>query len=485
MGIHVSDLMIVGDDIYGEGMNLASRLEAAAEPGGICLSAAVVDQVNGRVSAQFRDLGQLAFKNIAAPVRAFAVVGLGDALASGIKPPRPQEPDRSTIAVLNFQNQGGDDETALFAQGITEDLITDLSRFREFFVIAHRSSKIFETEKTAPEEIAASLKVRYLVDGSVRKNADRLRLTVRVVDALTMGSVWSERFDRQAGDLFALQDEIVEAIVRTLVRKISSADAQRLRNVRPESLREYELLLKARSIIAVSKASNEQARAFYQAAIEQNPDYALAWEGLSSTYLIDWTSGWAEDPDAALAKSKEAARKALQLDPACSETHHRMGLAALMSRDYASAERHLKRSVELNPNAATGWIYIGLLAIYDGRPDDALENVEKAMRHNPFHDSFYYWFQGLALYSARRYEDAIEPLRQAVQQQDQFIAPHRHMAACFGMLGWEEQAKGEKEAILALDPEFTISKLVPTLAYRSKPALEHYLEGLRRAGLPE
>jgi adenylate cyclase len=485
IGINIGDIIIDGDDIYGDGVNLAARLEAASAPGGICLSSAAVEQVRGHLEADFVELAPLQLKNISRPIQAFAVAGLGASGADAAESGRNRETHRPSVAVLSFSDKSGDPGTEALAQGITEDLTTSLSRFRELFVIAHRSSRAFDTASSDPSQVAKQLGVRYLVEGSLRRSGRQIRLSVHVIDAPTGESLWSERLDRSSDDLFELQDELVEAIVRTLVRKISLAELERLRSARPKGLQEYELVLQARSLIADTPERNEESRRLYLAAIEQDPNYADAWAGLSGTHLLDWTSGWAEDPHAALEKARETARKSLQLEPANSEAHRRMGLATLMSRDYSSAKHHLNRSVELNPNAASGWVYLCLFHIYEGASEAALDCIARAMRHDPFHDSFYFWFLGLALFGAERFEEAIVPLKQAIQQQAGFIAPHRHLAACYGMLGWMEPAEAERKAVLALNPDFRISDLARTLVYRDQKSLVRYLDGLRRANLPE
>jgi adenylate cyclase len=484
IGLHLCDVLIDGDDIYGEGVNLAARLESACPPGGVCLSQSIVDQVRGRVSVEFKELPAAKFKNVSQPVRAYTVAGLGekpvvdDAIA---------ESDRGvpSVAVLNFAAKDASGESQLLAQGIAEDLITSLSKFRELFVVSYGSSRRFDPAKEDHQEIARKLGVRYLVEGGVRRAGETLRLNLHVIDTRSGMNLWSESFDRKSEDLFEVQDEIVELVVRTLVRKISSAEIERLRRSRPETYKEYELVLQARSIVADTPEKNEESRQLYLAAIEANRNYAEAWSGLSGTYLMDRTSAWASDPEDSLAKALEAARKAVQIDPADSHAQRRVGHAALMGGDVSSAEYHFKRAVELNPNAASGWIYLGLLEIYRGNAAKALEHVEKAMRHNPFHETFYFWFQGLALYGARRYEEALAPLKRAVAARGGFIAPHRHLAACYAMLGQQALAEKERDAILKMDPGFTIKKLLGTLAYEDKEAQEHYLDGLRRAGLPE
>lgn len=485
IGVNLGDIIVADDDIYGDGVNVATRLEQLAEPNGICLSGDAYRQVRGKIEAAFEDLGEQEVKNITEPIRVYRVSSARSVDAGAAPRSRPPLGERPSIAVLPLSNMSGDPEQEYFADGITEDIITYLSRFRGLLVIGEKSSFHYKGKTAEPRTIAKDLGAQYLVQGSLRRAGGRIRLTVQLVEAETGVRLWAERYDREVGDLFVLQDEIVESIVQTLVGRLTSAGAKHASRKAPQNLAAYDYVLQARAIISDSRENLQRCRALYEKAIELDPECGHAYAGLAATYSFEWTSGWSESMEETLDKAVSLAQKAAALDDLDSVAQRRLAVFQLFKGEREQAEVHLDRALSLNPNDADAMAYRALFLIYAGDPDGALAELSRATRRNPFHPTWYYWLFGLAHYAARRYQEAVAPLLRAIDSFPNFVAPHRHLAACYAQLGQRAKAERERAKILELEPSFTIAKIARTFAYRDPADLEHYCEGLRKAGLPD
>jgi len=486
IGVNLGDVVVEGEDIYGDGVNVAARLEGLAEPGGICLSGDAYRQVRGKVKAGFEDLGERAVKNLAEPLKVYRVTAAErlPGKVPAMTTPLPL-PDKPSIAVLPLVNMSGHPEQEYFADGITEDIITALSRFRALFVMARTSSFVFKGRSVTAQDVGRELGVRYVVEGSVRRAGERLRITVQLIDATTGGHLWAERYDRDLSDIFAVQDEVTGTIVATLAERLSIQDQEHAKRKRPENLQAYDYVLQAKSLIADSQEINRRSRVLYEKAIELDPACAPAYSGLANTHIFDWTSGWSESSEHSITEAFDYTKKALALDGSDSTSHCRMAVIQLFRNKHEEAKLHLRRALSINPNDADAFVYQGLLFTYLGRPEEAIDALTEARRLNPYHRAFYLWFVGLAYYMNRQYERAIEPLKDAIERSPNFVAPHRHLAACYGQLGRIEEARAEFAAIRKLDPDLTIASVTSKTAYKYPADLEHYLDGLRKAGLPE
>jgi len=484
IGINLGDVIVEDGDIHGDGVNIAARLESLAEPQGICLSGDAYRQVRGKIRVEFEDLGKKEIKNVVEPIQVYRVATT-QFQGSSIKPtsnssPHPEKP---SIAVLPFVNMSVDLDQEYFADGITEDIITDLSRFRELLVIARNSSFQYKGKPSKAQTIARDLGVQYVIEGSLQRSGERLRVTVQLIDASTGSHAWSERYHRTITDLFALQDEIVESIVQTLVERIRSVSERRASRKGKQAVAAYDYVLQARAIIEDNRENLEVSRSLYEKAATLDSECAHAYSGLAQTYLFEWTSGWSDSPTESLNLALVFARKAATLDDLDSEAQRRIGVIRLFRGEREQAQTYLNRALTLNPNDADAMAARGLYLIYEGRPLDALKELERATRRNPFHPTYYFWWIGLALYEARRYEEAIAPLRNAIDSFPNFVAPHRHLAACYAQLGIKDMADREVAKIVELEPHFSITKMARTFAYRDPADLEHYCDGLRKAGL--
>jgi len=486
IGVNLGDVIVEAGDIHGDGVNIAARLEGLAEPGGICLSGDAYRHTKGKIEAEFEDMGERELKNVAEPVRVYRyAIERPNNSRSSSKAKAPPSLGKPSVAVLPFTNMSGDPEQEYFADGITEDLITYLSRFRELLVIGRNSSFHYKGNAGDAPAIAQDLGVQYLVEGSVRSAGGRLRLTVQLVEAHTGIHLWAERYDREMSDLFLLQDEIVESIVQMLAGRLRSISERRASRKAPRSLAAYDYVLQARQIISERREKLYHCRTLYEQAITLDPDCGHAFSGLAATYLFEWTSGWADSSADTLELALRYAAQAASLDDQDSEAQRRLGVLHLFRGEREKADAHLNRALNLNPNDADAMAYRGLYLIYEGCPQDALVELERATRRNPFHLTYYFWFIGLAYYEARLYEDAIAPLINAIDAFPNFVAPRRHLAAVYAQLGRRDSASHERTKILELEPSFSIAKIARTFAYRDPSDLEHYCDGLRKAGLPE
>jgi TolB-like protein/class 3 adenylate cyclase/Flp pilus assembly protein TadD len=481
IGVNLGDVMVDGDDLYGEGVNIAARLESIAEPGGILISGTTYDHIRSKIKAGFDDLGAQSLKNIAEPIRSYRVLSLPPVAAPLSKPGT----DRPSIAVLPFTNMSGDPEQEYFSDGITEDIITELSRFRSLLVIARHSSFVFKAKAVTVQQVGRELGVQYVLEGSVRRLGNRVRITAQLIDSQTSAHIWAERLDREVDDLFAMQDEVTERIVTTIAHHLERTEQERAARKRPEVMRAYDYILRARAIISETADANRQSRDLYEKALALEPTSMLALTGLAWSYVIDWIGRWNVPPDEAMERAHKLARQALALDSTDYRAHVLLGYILLDQRQYSEALRHYQQAIALNPNDADAAAHMGSLLLALGRFAEALDWFQKAVRLNPFHPTWYLYGIAEAHYGARQYNQAIAPLQAAVNRFPTFITPRRHLAATHAQMGHFDEARAEIEAIRKLDPSVCLNWYRERLHYEKIEDLEHYLDGLRKAGLPE
>jgi adenylate cyclase len=484
IGINLGDVVIEGGDVFGDGVNVAARIESLAPPGGIVLTETVRDHLGSRLDIQFVDLGEQRLKNIDQPIRAYKVQGVGDtSLPQSVAPQSRTE--RPSIAVLPFTNMSGDPEQEYFSDGITEDIITELSRFRSLLVIARNSSFTYKGKAETVQQVGRELGVEYVLEGSVRKLGNRVRITAQFVDAKTGAHIWAERLDRGVDDLFAMQDEVTERIVATIAHRLERTEQERAAGKRPETMRPYDYILRARAIVSDTAEANRQSRALYEKALVHEPTSILALTGLAWSYLIDRIDRRWDGPGDALERAHALGRQALALDSTDYRVHLLLGYILEHQGQFTEALLHFEQALALNANDADGAAHMGNLQIGMGRFEEALEWFKRAARLNPFHPAWYLYGIGLAHYGARQYEQAIAPLRMAVSRFPTFITPRRHLAATYAQMGRMEEARAEIEVLRKLDPSLSIASYRERMRYEKVEDQEHYLDGLRKAGLPE
>ena len=480
IGVNLGDVMIEGGDLYGDGVNIAARLEGIAEPGGVVISGTAYDHIKNNINARFSDLGTQSLKNIAAPVRVYRV----QPQTSSTRQPTGRDqkplpmPDKPSIAVLPFTSMSNDPEQDAFTDGLVEDLITDLSRNAELFVIARNSTFAYKGRSVDPRLIARDLGVRYLLEGSARRAQGRVRINVQLIDALGGGHLWAERFDRSLEDIFAVQDEVIGRIVEALVGRLKAPPIRK----RPSSLEAYDLCVRARRLTGVSPQASNEARILLERAMSLDPDYAEARRWLAFVLWEGWAFWSDARAEADRRRSMELAESAVRLDP--NDAGNRWVLAHMMAyeRRWAESDAEFAAAIELDPNHADAWAIRTEVTALGGQPEAAIEQAHRAFRLNPYPTAWYYWELGLAQYAARQYGAAVETLRNEATYR---TGSRRILAASLAQLGRMDEARQEAALYMANFPAFTISYWLATQPIRDPAAGEHLAEGYRKAGLPE
>ena len=494
IGIHLGDVVEESDgDLMGDGVNIAARLEGIAQPGTICLSEDAYRQVRARLDLEVNDLGQTQLKNIAEPVRVYSLqVGLPaqPKAASPVEPateekpvPRLALPDKPSIAVLPFQNMSGDPEQEYFADGITEDILTELSRFRELLVISRNSVFAYKGKAINAQKVAKELSVQYVVEGSVRKSGSRVRITVQLIDAETDRHLWAERYDRELADIFAIQDEVTSSIVSILPGRVAAAAQDRVQRKPPENLVAYECVLAGKLLHHRStRADNEAALRMLERAIALDPGYAHAHAWKACVLGQSTVTGWCADVEATRRALIGELTKALSLDENDSDVHRVLAAVNLtVHHDYDKALYHQERALALNPNDDLIVVQQGEVLTWIGQAEEGIEWIQKAMRLNPYHPENFWSHLGRAYFVARRYGDAVK----AFQRRSRTGQTHwAFLAACYAQLGDAAAAKGATQELLQRAPDFSIERFIATQHYKHESDREHHRAALLKAQLP-
>ncbi len=475
IGINLGDVVVEGGDLYGDGVNVAARLQALAEPGGICISGKMHDEVGRKLPLTYDDMGDRAIKNMAAPIRVYRVAAKGLSVA----PPGEDSAGamKPSIAVLPFTNMSGEPEQQYFSDGITEDIITELSRYRSLLVIARNSSFQFRGPSVDMAAVRRKLGVRYIVEGSVRRAGDRLRVTAQLIDAATESHLWAERYDRDMNDVFAVQDDVARTIATTLEGRVVASGAEQVQRKLPRDWVAYDYFLKGRERDAFY--DHDGAEFFFARAAELDPGYvhAHAWRASALTVIY-----WLNQQPETLRQAEACAKKALSLDDHDAWSHGAMGYVALHQRKFDLAGTHFDRAVTLNPNDVLCAADRANWLVRTGRPQEALQSLDAALRRDPFPATYYWDFRFTALFNLKRYDDAIA----ALSNMPTFnFMHHAYLAAACGHAGRQEDARCEVAALLAGKPGASIALVAAAEPYAKPDLLDHLLDGLRKAGLPE
>ncbi|SLN53740.1 DNA-binding transcriptional activator CadC [Oceanibacterium hippocampi] len=485
VGVNIGEVVVDGDDLLGDGVNVAARLQTLAAVGGICISGKVREEIQGKLPAGFADAGEHAVKNIARPVRVWrwpADGQLADAGQSRDDDPLPL-PDKPSIAVLPFDNLSGDPEQDYFADGICEDVITDLSKVSGLFVSARNSSFAYRGKSPDIRRVCRELGVRHVLEGSVRRAGRRIRINAQLIDGISGGHLWADRFDRDLEDIFAVQDDVTREIVGALQVALTKDERTRRaarRKVDPEA---YDLAIRARSLIhEFSADSLQEARGLLLRAMAIDPNLATAYSWLALIHCVEYTNGWNGAGPDYLRIALGLADQAFAADENEPYVHHARALIHMWLHDLDEAERAARRAIELDPNFAGAYSSLGSILDFAGRHEDAIKALQYALRLDPGY-GIARQFLGRTLFSLHRYGEAEEIYRQRL-----VTAPNSDLARCYlaaicGHLGRREEARRLWREVQAISPGFDIERLRRIMPYRAPAALDHLEEGLRAAGL--
>jgi adenylate cyclase len=484
IGINLGDVIVEADgDIYGDGVNVAARLENIAEPGAVYVSRSVRDFILDKPELVVEDLGDRPLKNIAKPVHVFRI-GLPDRMAGATRTAPPPAPHKPSIAVLPFANMSSDAEQEYFSDGMTEDLITDLSKVSGLFVIARNSSFAYKNRSVKVQEIGRDLGVRHVLEGSIRKAGNRVRITAQLIDAETGGHLWAERFDRDLTDIFSTQDEVVQKIVGSLAVTLTQGEERRLHRRGTKNVAAYEAWLKARGLLARgTREAVVDAKAMHRRAIELDPKFAAPHAGISLAAISEYVSDW-RDPAEALEEAERWAHRALELDDLEPVSHMALANVRLWRRDHDGALAESRRMIELDPNFAQGYMATGLILVYAGRPAEGLEPMATAMRLDPHYPSIVLHFLAQANFSLGNYETAARQLLERIARTPGTDASRMLLAACYGHLGRADDARAAWAGLLEVNPGFSLTQRERVLPYKNPADFRRIADGLAKAGLP-
>jgi adenylate cyclase len=484
IGINLGDVIVERDRIYGDGVNIAARLEGLAEGGGICISGTVFDQVEHKLAFEYDYLGEQAVKNIKRPVRVYRIRTTSDAT-----PPRaeggPEPPDQPSIAVLPFVNMSGDADQEYFSDGITEELITGLSKVPGLLVIARNSVFTYKGRPVKVQEVSRELGVRYVVEGSVRKSAERVRVTAQLIDAATGRHLWAERYDRDLKDVFALQDEITLKIMKALQVKLTEGE-QACEWIKhgTDNYEAYEKSMKGmQHFRRFTPEDNLRARELFEEAIALDPKSPGAYVMLGWTHMTEVMYGASKDPEGSLKQALELSRKSIALDGSQADAYSLLGSIYLFMRRYEEAVAEAERAVALRPNGADHHIWLAMVLTSAGRPEEALGLIKKALRLNPLPPNWYFLVRGDAQRMLGQYDQAIEAYQKALDRSPDFLLVRIGLAACYSASGQREEARAAAGEVLRIAPAFSLEVFGKGLTLKNQADLERYLEALRSAGL--
>ncbi len=540
VGINLGDVIFEDDDIFGDGVNIAARLEQMAEPGGIYISGTTYDQLKANVDVGYESLGEIQVKNIEHPVRVYrilfnpdqagtviekprksggtqvgvaaaagaALVALAGVLAwvwLGATPPeqmrtadgtgldgqRPHQAlvagipaDRPSIAVLPFNNMSNDPEQDYFSDGMTEDLITDLSQVSGLFVIARNTVFTYKGRAINIRDVGAELGVRYVLEGSVRRAGDDLRINAQLIDAETGGHLWAQRYNRKLTDVFALQDEVVQKIVSALAITLNPVEEKRLSRTAQVNPEAYDILLRGlERLRRFSNETNVEAREYFQRAIALDPKFTRAYSALAFSHAVDIIMNWTDDLETSSAEALQLAKQALRLDPSVHQTYFALSATYRHTHRLDEAITAARQSIALDPNYADGYGELAANLNYAGKPDEALAAIGEATRLNPSRPFFYVWMEGFSHYLLGHLDKAAELFEQVKRSNPHFPLAHKMLAATYSEMGRIDDAEWAAEELMVLVPQFTLAQERERIPFKDDAVRERFLKALQKAGI--
>jgi len=529
IGVNLGDVIEEDGRIYGDGINIAARVESLSEAGGICISGRAYDQVENKLGLEYENLGEHQVKNIARPIRVYRVLSYPGAAAHrvvqaketlgrkwrkiafsaalvvmivgvfgiwqfymqrpSVEPASVEKmayplPDKPSIAVLPFVNMSGDPEQEYFSDGITEEIITALSKTPKMFVIARNSTFTYKGKAVKVNQVAEELGVQYVLEGSVRKSEDRVRITAQLIDALKGHHLWAERYDRELKDIFKLQDEISKKIITALEVKLTVGEQARMWAKGTNNLEAYLKLLAAREyILRFNKESNVMARQLAKEAIDLDPQYALAYTTLGATHMFDVFLRITSSPKQSIAKAIGLVQKSISMDESLGKAPGLLGFLYTMIGQHEKGILEAEKGVSLEPNSDLAHNYLGLNLRYGGRPKEAISVIKEAIRLNPFAPSLFLYNLGLSYLNSGQYEEAIAECEKATIREPNNLGAQLALTAAYSVSGRDEDARTTAAEVLRIDPNFSAEYFSKTLPYKNQADRELFINGLRKAGL--
>jgi adenylate cyclase len=483
IGINLGDVVEEENRLYGDGINIAARLESLADAGGICVSGSAYEQIEDKVPYAFDDLGERSVKNIRKPVRVFRV-RMGDETVSRAIGEVTLS-DKPSIAVLPFDNMSGDPEQEYFSDGITEEIITGLSKVPEMFVIARNSSFTYKGRSVNVGQIGRELGVGYVLQGSVRKEGIRVRITAQLIDTKTGRHLWADRYDREMKDIFAIQDEITTEIMRAMQVTLTEGE-QACEWLRRGSgnLEAYEKGMKGMEYFRrFSPEGNIKAREMFEEGIRLDSESPGNYVMLGWTHLLSIMNGWSKTPEKSMEQAAHLAGKSLDLDESLADAHALLGYVYLLKRDYDKAVEESERAVSLNPNYADAHAWLAIVLTSTGKLKEAIGMIKKAMRLNPFPPNWYFLILGDAYFCADRYHEAVAAYHRALEDSPNFLLACLGLTACHSLLGHDKEAAHIAAKVREIDPRFSLDAFERSLSYKEQADKERFVNALSQAGL--
>jgi adenylate cyclase len=484
IGINLGDVIVDEDRIYGDGVNIAARIESLAEGGGICVSGSVFDQIEGKIPLSYEDLGEQSFKNIKNPVQVYRISVEPE--ESLVVEEEVKLSDELSIAVLPFDNMSGDPEQEYFSDGLTEEIITGLSKLQHLFVIARNSTFTYKGKAVKVQRVSREMGAKYVLEGSVRSAGGRVRITAQLVDGTTGQHLWADRYDRELKDIFAIQDEITMNIMIALQVKLTRGEQARLHAKYTNNLEAYVKYLEAGDyFVKFSKEGNLLAKQKYKESIALEPGYAPAYAGLAWTYLQETWLGWTETPEQSGALAMQYAQKCVALDESLPHAHAALGIVNLVLRQWDKAIEESEIAVSLSPNSADFVVILAVVYRTVGRVEEALAMLEKAMRLNPIPPNWYLHEFGSCYRLMGRYDEAIAVLKRVLKRSPDYLSSRLNLIVTYMMTGEEEAARKEAVEVLKQQPDFSIERFLKQFPYKDQKIIDGFRVDLRKAGLPD
>ena len=489
MGINLGDIVDDGIDIHGEGVNIAARLESLAEPGGICISGGVHDQVRNRIDVNYEDMGEQIVKHVSAPVRVYRINGASQPQSSQpVKMPAEELDETPSIAVLPFANMSGDPEQEYFSDGITEDIITDLSKVSGLLVIARNSTFVYKGKSVNIPDICKELGVAVALEGSVRKSGNRVRVTAQLIDASSGGHLWAERYDRDLNDIFEVQDEVTQQIVDALKVKLSAAEKSLIVDGGTKNVDAHDYFLRGREFLLGQKKDRQMfdhSTACFQSAIALDPNYAEPYAGLAMVNVLDHQNRWSDSPEASLDEADRLIGCSFERDDKDPYAHYVDALVGVFTKNYERWAAACDRALALNPNYALALNTRGMVYVYSGAPLDAIPYIERAMRLDPVFQQQYIHFLGTAHFVAGDYPEAVTIFKDRIAINPTTDLSRAFLASALGHLNERDEARLIWAELQEINPEYSPQAHIGRLPFKDSKDAEKFIEGLRKAGLAD